>query len=150
MHHDQDAEQGHQDSAHDVADDHRQAPVEPVGQRARGQLQAQQGDLPRRSRHPGKHRRVSQRQDEQRVGEPADLGAGIGCQLADPQHPKALVTPQRNQSWNIGGCLDSAGVAHAQNSTHAAVAATLCANLWAVGDDSGNNPWITRSVTARC
>jgi hypothetical protein len=67
--HDQDAEQGQQDGAHGVADDHRQPPVEPVRQRARRQPQAQQGDLPCRPHHPGEHHRVGQRQDEQRVGE---------------------------------------------------------------------------------
>ena len=36
------------------------------------------------------------------------------------------------------------------NQELAAVAGTSCANVWAVGDYSNNNPFVQRSVTARC
>lgn len=109
---DQGAQKGQQDGAHDVADDHRQPPVQPVRQCPGGQLKRYQDDRPCRPRRPREHRRVGQRQDKQRVGEPADLAAGTGQQLADPQHPEALIAPQRNRPRNIGRRLRPAGFAH--------------------------------------
>jgi hypothetical protein len=38
--------------------------------------------------------------------------AGIGQQLADPEHPEALVAPQRKWPGNTSRRLDPAGAAH--------------------------------------
>ena len=85
-----------------------------------GSCRHEQRDRPGRPDHPGQHRRMGQREDEQRIGEQPDLAAGIGQQLADPQHPETSVTPERNLTGNVCGRLGPAGV-HRPNTTHAAL-----------------------------
>jgi hypothetical protein len=55
---------------------------------------------------------VGQRQDEQRVGEQADLGAGIGQLLSDTG-----IAPERRRRKIINGRIDTARFAHPQDST---------------------------------
>jgi hypothetical protein len=95
-------------------------------------------DRERRAHRPGEHRRVGQRQDEQRVGEPAGLGARTGQQLPDPQHPEAVVAPQRHQFRAVGGCPGSAGAAHPRNSTRQRVPEPRASRVTARG--TGNFP----------
>jgi len=74
------------------------------------------------------------------------VAVGLWTQFAGSE--RTFVLRWNGRSWTQLISPDPGG--SQVNHELVAVAGNSCANLWAVGDYSGNNPWITRSVTARC
>jgi hypothetical protein len=60
-----------------IAGDHRQPPVKAVRQRTAGQAEHKLHDQPNRADNAGYDGRVSERQDEQRVGDEGGVSSGV-------------------------------------------------------------------------
>lgn len=74
------------------------------------------------------------------------IAVGYWTRLAGAE--QTFVIRWNGRRWRQLTSADPGGSQY--NNELVAVAGTMCSNSWAVGDYSNSNPWIIRSVTARC
>ena len=101
-------ERGQHDRANAVAHDHGATTVESVRQCAGGQPDEERRERRDRRHRARDHRPMGEGEDEEGVGERAELGAEVREDLADPQEPEVAVVAKRHgrrRRCRLGGQL---------------------------------------------
>ncbi len=93
---DADGEEGQHDRANAVHHHHGAAPIEAVRQRSGRKPHGERRQHRRGPDDAGDRRRVGQRQDQQGVGERAELGAEVREDLTRPEQAEIAIAPQRD------------------------------------------------------